>query len=193
RARAASSGLRSRADRRSASRPPSTSPRRSARRSTAPRSARTTRSRRTAAASTEPPTTAWGDPRPRHPRALRRSAGGLAPTSGSKPARAVMTTIVRQAGGLVLAAAIAAGSYGIDVDRSAGARQSAARIVVIRPAPERPVALGAVDADRRRRSAGRRARSGTARRATVPTPAWQRVVVPPHPVAPRTVALSAPP
>jgi len=103
-----------------------------------------------------------------------------------------MTTIVRQAAGLALAAAIAAGSYGIDVDRSARTRQSAARIV-IRSAPERRVALGAVHADRRSRSADRRFRSGATRRATVPTPARVVVVVPTHPVAPRTVALSAPP
>jgi hypothetical protein len=100
-----------------------------------------------------------------------------------------MTAIVRQAGGLALAAAIAAGSYAIDVDRSAGRRQTAARIV-IRPAPERRVAFGAVHTDRRSRSADRRVRSATTPRAAVPARPVVGVRV--RPVAARTVALSAP-
>jgi hypothetical protein len=100
-----------------------------------------------------------------------------------------MTAIVRQAGGLALAAAIAAGSYAMDVDRSAGRRQTAARIV-IRPAPERRVALGAVHTDRRSRSADPRVRSATTPRAAVPARPVVGVRV--RPVAARTVALSAP-
>jgi neural Wiskott-Aldrich syndrome protein len=100
-------------------------------------------------------------------------------------------TILRQAGGLALAAAVAAGSYGVKIDRSAGTPKSAS-YSVIQPAPERRVALRAFHAQRRTRRAGRPARSSTTRQSASPPPGRELAVARTHPLATRTVEISAP-
>ena len=91
-------------------------------------------------------------------------------------------TLVHQAGGLVLAAAVAAGSYSVKVDRAAGTRERAAD-TVIQPAPERPVRLSALRADRSKQRSGRPKTSSTTRRAAMPPPADRAVVACTRPVA----------
>src|SRR4051794_37245596 len=100
-------------------------------------------------------------------------------------------TILRQAGGLALAAAVAAGSYGVKIDRSAGTPTSAS-YSVIQPAPERRVALRAFHAQRRTRRAGRPARSSTTRQSASPPRGRALAVARTHPLATRTVEVSAP-
>ncbi len=100
-------------------------------------------------------------------------------------------TILRQAAGLALAAAIAAGSYGVKIDRSAATPKSAS-YSVIQPAPERRVALRASHAQRRTRRAGRLNWSRTTRRAAIRMPTREVAVARTHPLATRTVEVSAP-
>src|SRR4051812_29519876 len=100
-------------------------------------------------------------------------------------------TILRQAGGLALAAAVAVGSYGVKIDRSAGTPKSAS-YSVIQPAPERRVALRAFHAQRRTRRAGRPARASTTRQSASPPPRREPAVARTPPLATRTGEISAP-